>query len=149
VKRRKPAAAPIDSASDRPAGQSPAGPLLTGGGDSALTIVEIIAHARYHEFAAAVTRSGHQVVPDAFPWRLMGLSDDEILAAPLTFTDGRPMPVAAKGLMIGVVRAQELLVAGWWRWWQSWEWIANGRARARAETKLEPAAWPPTPGCLF
>jgi len=47
-------------------------------------------------------------------------------------------------MTIGVVRAQELLVVSWWRWWQSWEWIANGRAAARAETKLVAA-----PGCLF
>jgi len=91
-----------------------------------MTIVEIKVHARYHEFAAAVTRSGHQVVPEAFPWNLMGLSDDEIVARP-----------------------QELLVAGWWRWWQSWEWIANGRAAARATTKLEPIAARPPAGLLF
>jgi len=41
-----------------------------------------MAHARYQEFAAAVTRSGHQVVPGAFPWNLMGLSDEAIAPRP-------------------------------------------------------------------
>jgi len=114
-----------------------------------LTIAEIMTHPRYREFAAAVTRSGHQVAPDAFPWRLMGLSDDAIVARPLRFASGALMPPEHRPKMIAVVRAQELLVVSWWRWWRSWEWIVNGRARARAETKLVAAAGPPASGCLF
>lgn len=94
------------------------------------TIHEIMADPRYREFAAASTECGRQLVPEAFPWNAMGLSDVEIVARPLKFASGRPMPDEKKALLIPVVRAQEILVASWWNWWLSWEWIANSRKPA-------------------
>jgi hypothetical protein len=94
------------------------------------TIAEILAHPRYREFARAATDHGRQVVPDAFPWNVMGRTDEEILAMPLRFQGGELMPRAQKQLMLMVIHAQEQLVREWWDWWLGWEWIANGRRPA-------------------
>ena len=88
-------------------------------------VQEIIAHPRYREFAAAVTKAGRQVSPDAFPWNLMGLTDEEILARPMWFgcgrgleDCGRPMEEADKRQVIGIVREQEGRVIEHWEWWR-------------------------------
>jgi len=95
-----------------------------------VTIEEILGHPRYREFAQACTEKGRQVVPDAFPWRLMGRSDDDILAEPMRFEHAALMSDEAKRNMLLVIRAQEQLVREWWDWWLSWEWIVNSRRPA-------------------
>jgi hypothetical protein len=97
------------------------------------TIQSIMADPRYHQFAAAVTECGKQVVPDAFPWNRMGQTDDQILAVRLAFADGRPMPREHVLDLIAVVRAQEKLVQEYWEWWLGWMWIGK---RAVAETVM-------------
>lgn len=42
-----------------------------------MTIREIILHPRYREFAAWATRRGMHVLPNSYPWRLMGISAAE------------------------------------------------------------------------
>lgn len=120
-------------------------------------IHEIMAHARYREFAADVTLRGRQVEPDHFPWSLMGKTDEEILAMPLCFDSGVRMREQDKRNMLIVVRAQEKLVCDWWRWWGGWEWIAKARKPAEhveddyavAQAAQADRRYQPQPGFLF
>jgi hypothetical protein len=76
-----------------------------------------MADPRYREFAWFVTSAGRQVVPDAYPWRLMGLSDEELTTRELRFESGPVIPPHLRPTVIGVVRAQERLVVEHWDWW--------------------------------
>lgn len=106
-------------------------------------IKTILAHPRYREFAAAATAGGKQVLPDAFPWNLMGMTDVQIRELDLHMAGGSKPDESWLQDMILVVRAQEKLVCEYWDWWRGWEWIA-----ARHETKLEPVAAARPPGML-
>ena len=88
-------------------------------------ITTIMVHPRYREFAAAVTDRGRQVVPDAYPWKYMGLSDEEFLALPLRFAGGGLMPIEHKRKQLPVLRWAEQNVREWWRWWGGWQWLTK------------------------
>ena len=107
---------------------------------SALTpIAEIVADPQYAAFAAACIARGRQVVPGGFPWNAMGLSDAELRARSWRFESGREVPAEHVESLIHVVRAQEKLVAEWWRGWGGWHWL-----EAR-----HPSDRPAAPGMLF
>lgn len=82
-----------------------------------MTIHEILAHPDYRRFAREVTACGRQIVPVAFPWRFMGLSDAEIHAADLRFDHGTPIPAEHRQALIAVVRHHERLTIEHWDWW--------------------------------
>jgi len=109
------------------------------------TIQEIVRDPRYREFAAAATQHGKPVLPDAFPWNLMGRTDDEIMAQEPRYESGELIPEAHKRLLIGCAREQEELAETWWQWWRSWEWIAAGKPTPEPK----PASGKAPAGMLF
>ena len=87
------------------------------------TIHTILADPRYRVFAAEVTECGRQVVPDAFPWDCLGLSNLQIrqrhhIQQYIHRADAAAPPYEEWiTQIIDVVRAQERLVCEHWDWW--------------------------------
>lgn len=83
-----------------------------------MTIREILDHPDYRRFAREVTECGRQIVPDVFPWRLMGMSDEELMTAELRFDQGNLIAPHLRYPLIVCVRHNEELVIEHWDWWQ-------------------------------
>lgn len=101
----------------------------------------ILKDPRYREFAAEATARGFQILPDAFPWKLMGWSDRDIGEADLRCEGGDVLGAAWHAWvddMIAVVRAQEQIVREQWEWFLVRAWLD--------EPNPAPAAGP---GMLF
>ncbi len=111
------------------------------------TIRQVLDHPRYREFAQACTECGRCVVPDAHPWKFMGLSDSEFAAQDLRYEDGSLMPAAEKAAQLRVVRQMEEEVVTWWQWWLGWEYLSRGKVPADKSVPASKPAAPP--GMLF
>lgn len=109
------------------------------------TIGQILDHPRYREFAKACTECGKCLLPDAHPWKWMGLSDAQWAEADLRYESGKSMSEKDKAAQLVIVRQMEREVVTWWSWWLGWEYLSRGKARAG----VAPAKPKPSPGMLF
>lgn len=109
-----------------------------GFGRQAVTAIQdILVDPRYGRFAADCCERGRQVVPDAFPWKCMGMATEEFLALPLRYASGRLMDDAIKAVQLKIVRSAERLVEGWWTQWLADE-APEPASREEAVAELNP-----------
>ena len=108
------------------------------------TIREVLDHPRYREFAAACTDCGRCLLPDAYPWKYMGLTDVEFAGLELRYESGAIVGPKEKAAQIALIRQMEQQVVEWWQWWRGWEYLSRGKAPAAVAAAPKPA-----PGMLF
>lgn len=112
-----------------------------------MTIHEIILHRDYRNFAAWATEHGMQVLPDGYPWRFMGVSDEKFLSTPLKTCLGDLIEGEAKLGQLGFIRAQERLVEMYWDQWQAQQQVKGLPPRpavaqvAQPVTPYEQESW--------
>lgn len=118
-----------------------------------LTIGEILRDPRYRQFAADCTAAGRMIIPDGFPWKYMGLADDEFLAMDLRYAGSRkPVPADTRVKWLAVVRQAERDVEECWIWWGGWTAAAIQLGRYRPAViagELPSAAAAPVGGQVF
>lgn len=96
------------------------------------TIGDILADPHYRQFAADCTAAGRMIIPEGFPWKYMGLSDEEFLGLDLRYDRTRkPVPAEMKAKWLGVVRQAERDVEDCWVWWGGWTAAAVQLGRYR------------------
>ena len=112
-------------------------------------IQQIVQDPRYPEFARQVTECGRMVVPDAFPWRYMGVPDEEFLAVEHRYATGEPAPREQKCAWLAVVRRAEQDVVEWWSWWLGGEYLTRPRVLCGPRPAPVQAAAAGEQGMLF
>jgi len=82
-----------------------------------MTVHEIMRHPDYERFCAEATACGRLIRPGGFPWRFMGMTDEELMRADLRFDHGTPIPSEQRPPLILCVRHNERLLVEHWQWW--------------------------------